>query len=115
MAKKLSEKINQVDFQRKPFGYTVEEVDGYLDGVVTEVIKLEREIESLNEKLRASEGAKAVLEQKNKELSIELYNYKAHNGVTSTSSANFTNIELLNRISNLEKMVKSLYDQFNKK
>lgn len=110
MSKKLSEKINEVDFQRKPFGYAAEDVDAYLDGVVSEVIKLEREVETLNEKLRSAEGAKSVLEKKNKELSIELYHYKAQSGVTSTSSPNFSNIELLNRISALEKMVKKLLD-----
>ena len=45
---------------------------------------------------------------------MELYNAKAQNGVASTSNANFSNIELFNRISSLELMVKKLIEKNDK-
>ena len=46
---------------------------------------------------------------------MELYNAKAINGVASTSNANFSNMELFNRISSLEGMVKKLLEKENVK
>jgi len=108
---KVSNKVYSKDFSIKSLGYDCREVDSFLDEINEEVLKLEREIEHLNEKLRQLEGKNAVLDQQNKSISLELYSAKAQNGVVSTSSANFSNMELFNRISSLEKMVKKLLEK----
>jgi DivIVA domain-containing protein len=107
---KISRKIYEKDFNTKALGYCCEEVDAFLDDINFDVEKLEREIETLKEKLHSSECRCAANEQKIKDLSRELYSQKAQNAVSSTSNGNFSNIELLNRIANLEKMVQSLID-----
>ena len=70
---KLSSKVYSKDFKTKAVGYDVREVDSFLDEINEEVLKLEREIEHLNEKLRQLEGKNAVLDQQNKSISLELY------------------------------------------
>ena len=110
---KVSNKVYSKDFSIKSLGYDCREVDSFLDEINEEVVKLEREIASLQEKMRQLEGKNSVLDQQYRNVSLELYNTKAQNGVASTSSANFSNMELFNRISNLEKMVKKLLDKEN--
>ncbi len=108
---KISHKVYTKNFNVKSLGYCCEEVDEFLDELNLEIMKLERKIDSLSEKTRQLESSKLALEQKNKELSIEVYNLKAHNSIPSSTSANFSNIDLLNRIANLENMVQKLLDQ----
>ena len=110
---KVSNKVYSKDFSIKSLGYDCREVDAFLDEINEQIVKLEREIDSLNEKMRQLEGRNSALEQQHKSVSLELYNAKAHNGVTSTSNANFSNIELFNRISSLESMVKKLLEKEN--
>ena len=99
------------DSDYDPVTISSRQASAYEDEINEEVLKLEREIEHLNEKLRQLEGKNAVLDQQNKSISLELYSAKAQNGVVSTSSANFSNMELFNRISSLEKMVKKLLEK----
>lgn len=112
---KVSNKVYLKDFQIKSLGYDCREVDIFLDEVNEAVIRLEREIDALKEQIRTLEGQKSALEQQNKSISMELYNAKAINGVASTSNANFSNMELFNRISSLEGMVKKLLEKENNK
>ena len=111
---KVSNKVYSKDFQIKALGYECREVDAFLDDINEEVLKLEREIDVLKEQIRILEGKNSALEQQNKTVSMELYNAKAQNGVASTSNANFSNIELFNRISSLELMVKKLLEKNDK-
>ncbi len=108
---KISQKVYTKNFNVKSLGYCCEEVDEFLDELNLEIVKLERKIEGLLEKNRQLDASRMALEQKNKELSIEVYNLKAHNPIPSSTNANFSNIDLLNRIANLENMVQKLLDQ----
>ena len=112
---KVSNKVYSKDFQIKSLGYDCVEVDVFLDQINEEIVKLERETEVLKNQIRTLEGQKSALEQQNKSISMELYNAKAVNGVASTSNANFSNMELFNRISSLEGMVKKLLEKENGK
>ena len=107
---KISKKIYEKNFNIKALGYCCEEVDAFLDDVNFDVERLEREIETLKDKLSFTETCLRAQEQKVKDLTRDLYNQKAQNAVSSTSNGNFSNIELLNRIANLEKMVQTLID-----
>lgn len=112
---KVSNKVYSKDFQIKALGYDCKEVDTFLDEVNEAVIRLEREIDALKDQIRTLEGQKSALEQQNKSISLELLNAKATNGVTATSNANFSNMELYNRISSLEGMVKKILESINNK
>ena len=111
---KISNKVYSKNFNVKSLGYCCEEVDAFLDDLNMEIVRLEREIEELQDKLRTSESKRQVLEKSNKDLSLELYSQKAHNTVSTNTNANFSNIDLLNRIANLEKMVQRLLDRNGK-
>ena len=111
---KVSNKVYSKDFQIKALGYECREVDSFLDEVNEEILKLEREVDSLKENIRILEGKNLALEQKNKSISLDLYSAKAQNGVASTSNANFSNMDILNRIASLELMVKKLLDKMEK-
>ena len=108
---RVSNKIYTKDFNIKSLGYCCEEVDAFLDEINMEIVKLEREIEELNDKLRSSEAKRQFAEKSNKDLSLELYNQKAQHTVHNHTGANFNNIELLNRVANLEKMVQKLLEK----
>ena len=107
---KLSSKIYSKDFSITSLGYSCEEVDRFLDEINVEIAKLERELATSLEKYRTSETLRISAEKKYKELNLELCKLKASKTVESSSSANFSNIELLNRIANLESMVQQLLD-----
>ena len=62
---------------------------------------------------KSLEATKNALEQKNRDLLLENANLKASNNVTKTTNANFSNIQLLNRISSLETNVKKILDKLN--
>lgn len=107
---KLSTKIYSKDFSIRSLGYSCEEVDRFLDEINVEIAKLERELATSLEKYRTSETLRISADKKYKELNLELCKLKASKTVESSSSANFSNIELLNRIANLESMVQQLLD-----
>lgn len=111
---KMSNRVYTKDFNVKSLGYCCEEVDAFLDEINMEIVRLEREIEDLNAKLKTSETKRNIAEKSNKDLSLELYNQKAHHTVSTNSSANFNNIDVLNRLANLEKMVQRLLDKNGK-
>lgn len=107
---KLSSKIYSKDFSIKSLGYSCEEVDRFLDEINVEVAKLERELASALEKFKTSETLRINSDKKYKEMNLELCKLKASKTIESSSSANFSNIELYNRIANLESMVQQLLD-----
>ena len=78
---KVSNKVYSKDFQIKSLGYDCREVDSFLDEVNENIVKLEREIESLKDQIRTLEGQKSAVEQQYKNVSMELYNAKAQNGL----------------------------------
>ena len=108
---RLSKRINSKNFSTKSIGYTAQEVDAYLDEITDEVLILERAIEEYTSQIRALEGKNAALEQKNRELSLELCTAKANQTVVTASNSNFSNMDLFNRIADLEKMVKKLLEK----
>ena len=109
----ISEKIYEKEFTLKSYGFDCHEVDNFIDEINFEVSKLEREIESLKDACKNLEATKNALEQKNRDLQLENSNLKATNNVSSTTHANFSNIQLLNRISSLETNVKKILDKLN--
>lgn len=108
---KFSDKVYEKDFNIKALGYDCQEVDRFLDEINIEINKLEREIVSLKETKNVLESTRHALEQKNKDLQIENAGIKAQNNVTTSSGANFSNIQMLNRVSNLEIMVKKILEK----
>lgn len=108
---KISKKVYEKDFKVKALGYCCEEVDKFFDEINMEIVKLERTNKELEERNEHLNSLLSVSEKKNASLSMDLANMKAQNAITSTSNANFSNIDLLNRIANLEKMVKELLDK----
>ena len=60
---RLTDTILRKKFNTKALGYCAEEVDAFLDEINEEVLKLEREIEALQEKMRQLEGKNSVLDQ----------------------------------------------------
>ena len=107
----FSDKVYEKDFHIKSIGYDCQEVDAFLDEINLQIVKLEREIVSLKEAKSTLEATRMALEQKNKDLQIDNAAIKASSTVTTSSNANFSNIQLLNRISNLETMVKKLLEK----
>ena len=108
---KFSQNVYEKDFNVKSVGYDCHEVDSFFDEINLEIIKLEREIDNLKELNKSLEAIKSVLEQKNKDLQIEITTLKASNTVSSSSNANFSNIQLINRISTIESNVKRILDK----
>lgn len=108
---KISNKVYEKDFSIKALGYSCEEVDKFLDTLNVEIVKLERELESLNAEKQKLSYLKNALEQDNSKLKKENYTLRATNNVTTNNNANFSNIDLLNRIAHLETMVQQLLDK----
>ena len=108
---KISKKVYEKDFKVKALGYCCEEVDRFLDEINEEIVKLERKLEDAIKEKDAFEAKYMASEQKAKQLSVDIVTVKAQSTVTSSSNANFSNIELLNRIGNLEKMIQALLDK----
>lgn len=107
---KFSKLVYEKDFKVKALGYCCEEVDNFLDEVNLEIVKLERMYQELKEKFDASETKLKAAEQRNKELNVTITTLKAQSTVTSTSNANFSNIDILNRLNNLENMLSKLLE-----
>lgn len=108
---KFSDKVYKTDFKVKSLGYGCEEVDQFLDEINFNIVKLEREIQRLIEQNSDLERSKAMLEAKNKDLVKEICSLKAQNFIPSTSNANYSNMEILNRITSIEEMIQRLLDK----
>lgn len=106
----LSKNVYETDFNIKAVGYDCKQVDQFLDELNIEIEKLERQIEELKEKVTSLEGQNNVLNSKNRDLNTQLYTAKSQNAVSSFSSANLSNMDVYNRISDLESKVQKILD-----
>lgn len=110
---KLSDKIYEKNFEIKPYGYSCQEVDAFFDELNEDIAALERSIEDSKDKIVRLEMEKKGLEKENRKLSIANLEKNAQNQVENKTTANFNNIDILERLSNLESMVKAICDKFN--
>lgn len=110
---KISKKVYEKDFKIKSLGYCCEEVDRFLDDINSEINKLERENDELRDKNENLEASLKAYDKRYSDLSVKYVEVKAQSTTSLASNANFSNIELLNRIANLEKMVQELLDKHN--
>ena len=111
---KLSNKVYSKDFSVKAMGYSCEEVDSFFDEVNIEIGKLERELERIKGDLEREKANYTAEKQKADSLYLQFTQLKAQGGNTVNNNASFNNIELFNRIANIEKMLKKLQDDKNK-
>ena len=92
------------EFKRDTMGYRPQEVDKYLDMVIrdyTEFINIIKRLQVENSQLK-SDKEKLIVENMKMKNIIE----SANSGTSqSGASANYNNVDLLKRISNLEKAV----------
>lgn len=106
---KLSSKVTNQNFVVKALGYCCEDVDKFLDDLNLEIVQLERKVEQLekdNYRLQADAiGDKQAI----KDLNFKLNLSKAQDN--TTASINYSNIDLLNRITNLENMVQEILNK----
>ena len=113
--KKLSTKVFQRNFTTQPLGFCCQEVDNFLDNLNYDISQLERTVEQLtmqNKKL--SEEIKEK-DHTIKDLNRKLGKSKALDNIATTSSPNFSNIDILNRLTNLENMVQKILDNLENK
>lgn len=91
--------ILEKDFKVDARGYRPQEVDQFLDLIIKDYVDFETTTKRLITEIKALEGdnAKLKAEIRNLKSSIELAN--------SNSSKGVTNVDLLKRISDLEKVV----------
>lgn len=90
------------EFKFDAKGYRPKEVDEYLDTIIddyNEFIRLVKRLEKDNRELREENGQ---LEAENRKLKIELEAQEESGGSSKYSS---NNVDLLRRLSNLEKVV----------
>ncbi len=85
------------DFKVDPRGYRPQEVDEFLDFVIKDYVDFENTEKRLKSEIKA-------LEEDNAKLKAEIRNLKASLEIAG-SSKSVTNVDLLKRISDLEKVV----------
>jgi len=90
--------ILEKEFKIDPSGYRMTEVDMFLDIIMKDYHTLKNIIKQL-------EKYNKKLEEDNKELRMELRNLKCGIEAAYTNDKEITNIDLLRRISQLEKIV----------
>ena len=112
---KLSSKVYSKDFKTKAVGYDVREVDSFLDDLNIEIVKLEREIESLKQSLQTAEAEKKVAESNYRELHLQMIKTKSQETTYAASSANFSNMDLINRMASLEVKVQKILNALENK
>lgn len=112
---KLSNKVFSKDFKTKAVGYDVREVDSFFDEVNIEIAKLEREIENLNQKLQTAEAEKKVAESTCRDLNMQMIKIKSQETTIASSGANFSNMELYNRISQIEVQLQKIINKLDNK
>ena len=76
---------------------------------------MERELDKANEKIQTLEAEKKVLESSNRELQMQLFKLKSQEVTMSNSSANFSNMDLINRVADIEVKVQKILDALEKK
>ena len=90
--------ILKKDFKIDMRGYSLKEVDGFLDEIIGDY-------EQFNEIIRNYESEKEELLKEIMNLKQELRNVKMSIDVARDSEKEVTNLDVLRRISNLEKIV----------
>ena len=86
------------DFKMDARGYRPQEVDKVLDMVISDYRTYERKIKSLNDQI--DNLSREILDLKQK-----LRNAKANMEIVNNSGREITNVDLLRRISQLEKII----------
>jgi len=92
--------ILEKEFKTDTMGYRPQEVDGFLDMVIRDYNEFINRINRLQREKKALEEDKSKLIQENRKLKSIIDS--ARDGSTGTS---YNNVDLLRRISNLEKVV----------
>ena len=90
--------ILEKEFKIDTRGYRLQEVDKFLDIII-------RDYTEYNNIIRSMTNDMKVLNQENQELKQEIRNLKADVEVAKHSEKEITNVDLLRRISNLEKII----------
>lgn len=92
-----AKEIFEKDFKKDALGYRCEEVDQFLDMIIKDYTDFETTTKRLITELKA-------LESDNSKLKAEVRNLKSALEIAN-SNKNVTNVDLLKRISDLEKVV----------
>ena len=90
--------ILEKEFKIDARGYRLQEVDKFLDIII-------RDYNEYNNMIRALEKEKKALAQENQELKQEVRNLKSSIEAVKLDEREITNVDLLRRISQLEKIV----------
>ncbi len=112
---RLSNKVYKKNFSLKAYGYDTLEVDTFLDEVNLEIFELEKKIENLiieNESLKRD---KILVETTNNDLRKENFKLKTSNTVNQNQVSNFSNIDILNKIANIETLIQEINNKMDKK
>lgn len=84
----------KIDFK----GYSAQEVDTFLDEVISDYEKIENVIKHLGEKLQSYEA-------ENERLKAQIIELEGKNSYTPTQNVSISNVDLIKRISRLEQEV----------
>lgn len=90
--------ILEKEFKIDTRGYRLQEVDKFLDIIIRDYTEYNNIIRSMSNEVK-------MLNQENQELKQEIRNLKANVEVAKYSEKEVTNVDLLRRISNLEKII----------
>jgi len=90
--------ILEKEFKIDARGYRLQEVDKFLDIII-------RDYNEYNNMIRALEKEKKALAQENQELKQEVRNLKSSIEAVKLDGKEITNVDLIRRISQLEKIV----------
>ena len=92
------QEILEKEFKIDARGYRMQEVDKFLDVVIKDYTEYNNIIKSMEEEIK-------VLSKDNQELKQEIRNLRDSAQVIKNSEREVTNVDLLRRISNLEKII----------
>ena len=90
--------ILEKEFKIDTRGYRLQEVDKFLDIIIRDYTEYNNIIKSMEEEIK-------VLSKDNQELKQEIRNLRDSAQVIKNSEREVTNVDLLRRISNLEKII----------
>lgn len=111
----LSNEIYIADFDIEHSGYNCWQVDTFLDNLNIEIAKLERTIADLTKEKITLKNDLETAYKENRDLEKKIAVYKSQLPVASTNSDGLRNIDLINRISNLETMVNEILETIKNK
>lgn len=111
----LSNEIYIADFDIEHSGYNCWQVDTFLDSLNIEISKLERNIANLTKEKETLKNDLETAYKENRDLEKKIASYKSQLLVPTTNSDGLRNIDLINRISNLETMVNEILETIKNK